>query len=146
MDQAKLTISAVPSALKVDESDADLDFGGLAVGVRFCVALYKHFHALYLGRDPASGMVAGPALLERAVVVSGGAQAFVSGDCGWSIFFPESAVLASWDDWGGLPMDDDGVASAVSLAAAAVTVPNVRPRASGRAVPLHGAVMIAAWR
>jgi hypothetical protein len=44
--------------------------------------------------------------------VPGGAQGFVSGDCGRAVLFPGSTVLADRDDRGGLAVDDGGVAAA----------------------------------
>ena len=44
--------------------------------------------------------------------MSGGAQGFVSGDCGRAILLPRTTVLADRDDRCGLPIDDGGMAAA----------------------------------
>jgi hypothetical protein len=69
-----------------------LDFGGLAVGVSCGDAVPEGLEAAHLRLDPASGMVSRPALPECPAVVPGGAQGFVSGDRGWTVLFPRSAV------------------------------------------------------
>lgn len=45
-------------------------------------------------------------------MMPGGAQGFVSGDCGRTVLFPGPAVLADGDDRPGLPLEDGGVAAA----------------------------------
>ena len=82
----------------VDEGDADLDFGGLAVRVS-C-------------RDSAAGVVSAPAFPERPAIVACGAEGFVSGDCGRAVLFPGPLVLANRNDRGGLSVDDRRMASA----------------------------------
>lgn len=57
-------------------------------------------------------MVSRPALPECPAIVPGGAQGFVSGDCGGAVRFPRSTVLADRNDRGGLAVDDGGVAAA----------------------------------
>lgn len=62
----------------VDEGDADVDFGGLAVRVSCGEALAECLQAAHLCLDPAPGVVSCPALPEGPTVVSGGAQGFIS--------------------------------------------------------------------
>jgi hypothetical protein len=109
----------------VHECDADLDFGGLAVGVSCGDAFAKDLqsaHPLPGSRlrannerfrlDPASYMVSGPALPERPAIVPGGAQSFGPDDCSRAVLFPRPAVLSDRYDWNGLPVDDGSVATA----------------------------------
>ena len=49
----------------VHQCDADLDFGGLAIGVSCGDALPKGFEAAHLCLDATSDMVSGPAFPER---------------------------------------------------------------------------------
>lgn len=96
----------------VDEGDADLDFGGLAVWVSRGDAFSECLEAPHLGLDPASEVISGPALPERPSIVPGGTQRFVAGDCGRAVFFPRPAVLSDRDDGSGLAVDDGSVAAA----------------------------------
>ena len=86
----------------VDEGDADLDFGGLAVGVSCSDTFAEGLEAPHLRLDPAPGVVSCPALPERPAVVPGRAQGFVSGNRGRAVLFPRSPILADRDDRGGL--------------------------------------------
>jgi hypothetical protein len=87
------------------------DLGRLAVWVPCGDALTEGFQAPHLRLDPASDVVSGPALPECPAIVLGGAQSFVSRDCGRAVLFPRAPVLADRDDRGGLAVDDGGVAS-----------------------------------
>ena len=93
--------------------DADLDFGGLAVGVSCGDTFAKGPEAAHLRLDPASGMVSGPAFPERPAVVPCGTQGFVSGLRCRAVFLPRSVVLADRDDRNGLAVDDGGPGSAI---------------------------------
>jgi transposase-like protein len=57
-------------------------------------------------------MVTRPALPECPAVVPGGAQGFISGDCGGAVRFPGATVLADRNDRGGLAVDDGSVTAA----------------------------------
>ena len=57
-------------------------------------------------------MVSGPALPERPAMVPGGAQCFVSGDCGRAVFFPRSTILADQDDRDCVALEDRCMAAA----------------------------------
>jgi len=96
----------------VHQCDADLDFGGLAVGVSRGNALAEGFETSQLGLDPASDMVSRPALPECPAVVPGGAQGFVAGARCRTIFLPRTPVLADRDDRAGLAVDDGGMTAA----------------------------------
>ncbi len=96
----------------VDEGDADLDFGGLAVWVSRGDAFSEGLEAAHLGLGPAWDVISGPALPERPSIVPGGAQRFVAGDCGRAVFVPRPAVLTDRDDCSGLAVDDGSVAAA----------------------------------
>lgn len=96
----------------VDEGDADLDFGGLAVGVSCRDAFAKGLQAPHFCLDPASDVISGPSLPERPAIVPGGAQGLVSSDCRRAVLFPRPPILADRDDRGGLTVDNGGVAAA----------------------------------
>jgi hypothetical protein len=96
----------------VHERDAYLDFCSLAVGVSGGDAFAEGLEAPHLRLDPTSDVVSRPSLPECPAVVPGGAEGFVSGDCGRAILFPRPPVLAGRDDWSGLPVDDGRVATA----------------------------------
>ncbi len=66
----------------VHPCDADPGFCGLAVGISCRDALTERLEATHLCFDPASDVVSGPALPECPTVSPGGAQGFVSCDCG----------------------------------------------------------------
>ena len=74
--------------------DADLDFGGLAVGVSCGDTFAEGREAAHLRLDAASGMVSGPAFPERPAVVPCGAQCFVSGLRCRAVFLPEPEQLS----------------------------------------------------
>ena len=57
----------------LDEGDADLDFGSLAVWVSRGDAFSECLEASHLGLDPASDLISGPALPERPSIVPSGA-------------------------------------------------------------------------
>jgi hypothetical protein len=56
----------------VDEGNADLDFGGLAVGVSCGDAFTEGLEAAPLCLDPTSGVISRPALPERPAIVASG--------------------------------------------------------------------------
>ena len=89
-----------------------MDFGGLAVWVSGGDSFAEGLEAPHLRLDPASDVVSRPSLPECPAVVPGGAEGFVSGDCGRAVIFPRPPVLADRDDWSGLPVDDGRVATA----------------------------------
>lgn len=95
-----------------DESDADLDFGNLAVRVPCSDALAEVFETPHLCLDPPAGVVSGPALPEFPAVVTGGAQGFVSGDRGGAILFSRPSILADRNDRGGIAVVDRRMAAA----------------------------------
>ena len=78
----------------IDECDADLDFGGLAVWVSGGDALAEGLEAPHLRLDPASDVVSGPALPECPAIVPGRAQGFVSRDRCRAVLLPRPTVLA----------------------------------------------------
>ena len=84
----------------VHESDTDVDFGGLAVGVSSGDAFAEGFQASHRCLDPTSGMIAGPSLADGPPEVPGGAQDLVASRCGWTVFFPKAPVLTDGDDGG----------------------------------------------
>jgi hypothetical protein len=105
--QATRTISAVPRALKrfMNEqanamcsrepaNDADVDFGGLAIGVPCGDALAEGLETAHLCLSAATGMVSGSSFPERPAVMARGAQGFVARPGGWAILLPRSAVPA----------------------------------------------------
>jgi hypothetical protein len=67
---------------EVQECDAEVDFGGLSVGVACCDRLSEGSWGSHLRLDPAAGVVSGPALPEGNARVPGCLQDFVSGDRG----------------------------------------------------------------
>jgi hypothetical protein len=101
----------------VDEGDADLDFGGLAVWVSCGDAITEGLEAPHLRLDPASDTVSRPSPPERPAIAPGGAQSFVSGGCRRADLLPRPTVLANWDDRRGPPADDGSVATAGVLGA-----------------------------
>ena len=95
----------------VDECDADVDFGGLAVGVSRGDALAEGLEAAHLGLGAAAGVVSCPAFPERPAVVTCGAQGFVAGPGGWTVLLPRATVLADRDDRRAATRDDGAVAT-----------------------------------
>lgn len=81
----------------VDEGEADVDFGGLAVRVFSSDALVERFQTTHLGLDPAPGVVSRPAVPEGPALVPGGALGFVSDLRSWAVFCPRPAILADRD-------------------------------------------------
>lgn len=82
----------------VHERDADVDFGGLAVGVAGGDAFAEGLEAAHLRFDAATGMVSRPSLPEGSAIVLGGSQSFVSINSGWAVFLPRPTILADRDD------------------------------------------------
>ena len=83
----------------VHEGDADVDFGGLAVGVAGGDAFAEGLEAAHLRFDAATDVVSRPSLPEGSAIVPGGSQSFVSGNCGWAVSLPRATILVDWDDW-----------------------------------------------
>jgi len=94
------------------ECDADVDFGGLAVGVSGGDARAECLEASHLRLDTASGVVSGPVLPERATVVFRAVQRLVPGLCRGAVFLPEAPILPDRNDWRDFPADDGEVAAA----------------------------------
>ena len=84
----------------VHEGDADVDFGGLSVGVSCHDTLAEGLEAAHLRFDAAAGVASCSSLPEGSAIVSGGSQCFASGNCGWAVFLPRPTILADGDDWG----------------------------------------------
>lgn len=82
----------------VHECDADVDFGGLAVGVAGSDASAEGLDAAHLHFDAAAGVVSCPSLPEGSAIVPGGAQSFVSGNSSWAVCSPRPTILADRDD------------------------------------------------
>ena len=92
--------------------DADVEFGGLAVGVSYGDALTEGPEAAHLGFGTAARVVSGPSFPERAAIVTCGAQGFNVRPGGWAILFPSLAILADRDDCRATACDDGTVAAA----------------------------------
>jgi len=75
-------------------------------------AFAECLEAAHLRLDPASNVIAGPALPEGPAIMPGGAQGFVSGPCCRAVFLPGPTVLADRDDRDGLAFDDGRLAAA----------------------------------
>jgi hypothetical protein len=65
----------------VDEGDADVGFGGLAVGVSGADAVTQGCEASHLGLRSAPGVVAVPPLPSGATFFANVTEARVAGDC-----------------------------------------------------------------
>lgn len=96
----------------VHEGDADVDFGGLAVGVSCGDAFAECLEAAHFGLDAAAGVVAGPAFPERTTEVAGRAEGLVADPGGGAVFLPGAAALTDRDDRRSLARDDGGVTAA----------------------------------
>lgn len=83
----------------VHEGDADVDFGGLSVGVSCHDTLAEGLEAAHLRFDAATGVVTRPSLPEGSAIVPGGSQSFVSGNSDWAVFLPRATILADRDYW-----------------------------------------------
>lgn len=95
--------------------DADLDFGGLAVGVSRCDTLTESLRAAHLDLNAAADVVSRPPFPECPTVVTRGAQGFVAGPCRLAILLPRSAILADRDDGGAAQCNDSAVAAATVI-------------------------------
>ena len=76
----------------VDECDAKVDFGGLAVWVSRGDALAERLEASHLRFGAAAGVVSRPPFPERPAVVTCGAKGFVAGPGGWAVFLPQPTI------------------------------------------------------
>jgi len=129
----------------VHEGDADVDFGGLSVGVSCHDTLAEGFQAAHLRLDPAAGVVSGPAFPECPPVVSRGAQGVVAGACSRAVFFPETSVLSDRDDRNGIAFDDGLVAAACVVGAVGSDSADLLYLGDlAEQVGQHGAVAVAA--
>lgn len=123
-----------------------MDFGGWAVRVSRHDALAEGFQAAHLGLDPAAGVVSGPPFPKRPAEMSGGTQRLVSRHRCRAVLLPQPPVFADWNDRGGLPVNDGGVAAARVVGAVGSDGANLLARRDlVQQVGQHGAVAVAAW-
>lgn len=102
----------------VEDSDANLELGGLTVEVAGNEFLAEQLHAVHLGLDAAPPMVAGPFSPERPAEALDGAQRFVPRSLARAVFPPRLSIAARWDDRVGAT-DGDGVATGAVIIGAA---------------------------
>tara|TARA_R110002094_G_scaffold67708_2_gene76986 strand:- start:468 stop:950 length:483 start_codon:yes stop_codon:yes gene_type:complete len=96
----------------VEESDADADLFGLAVRVFATMRSPKALKPRILALIRLRAWHPVMCLRTRPAGVSWGAQGFVSGPCGRTVFLAGPPVLADRDDCAGLTRNDGGVAAA----------------------------------
>ena len=92
-------------------NEADLDFGGLAVGVSGHDPLTEELQAVHLCLERTSDMVVRPLLPECPSEVSRRAQDLVSFQCCGAVFLPGATVPADGYDGISASVDDRTVAS-----------------------------------
>ena len=96
----------------VEESDADVDLLGPAVRVLAAMRSPKALKPRTLALIRLRAWHPVKRLRTRPAGMSCGAQGFVSGPCGRTVFLPGPPVLADRDDCAGLTRNDGGVAAA----------------------------------
>jgi len=84
--------------VSVQDGNADMEFGDLAVEVPCHEALPQEFHAMHLGFDAASAVVSAPSSPERAAQVSWRPQGLVADHGSRGGSFPRPGVPARRDD------------------------------------------------
>lgn len=98
----------------VQDCDADLDFGSLAIKVASHGLLTEQLHTVHLCLDAASAMVSAPSLPDGSSQSLDGAQSLIPCFGAWAVLLPSLGVLPGRDD-SVRPTVRDGIAVATSV-------------------------------
>ena len=101
----------------IEDSNADLEFGGLPVEVAGGKPQIEELHAVHLGLDTTASVVAAPPPPDRSADVSDGAQGLVSPWDTGTVFHPWLGVAPGRDDCVGAAGGDGVAADATVIGA-----------------------------
>ncbi len=103
--------------IAVEDGDADLEFGGLAVEVAGHELLPEELHAVHLGLGAASAVVSAPSAPDRAAEALDGAQSLVPRFYAGAVLLPRLGISPGRDDSVRAAVRD-GVAAAAGVVGA----------------------------